>query len=165
MRPWTGVLNDMTTYLYVKSATSLLTAVLVAATLAIASVPFALALGSLAFLLNFVPVFGAILAGVPAILLALVLHGVGSAAVVAAVYTGINVLIGSVVEPRWMGQKLGLSTLVVFLSLVFWGFLLGPIGMLLAVPLTMLAKILLDHTRDLRWLAILLGPTPRDVAP
>jgi predicted PurR-regulated permease PerM len=165
MRPWTGVLNDMTTYLYVKSATSLLTAVLVAATLAIASVPFALALGALAFLLNFVPVFGAILAGVPAILLALVLHGVGSAAVVAAVYTGINVLIGSVVEPRWMGQKLGLSTLVVFLSLVFWGFLLGPIGMLLAVPLTMLAKILLDHTRDLRWLAILLGPTPRDVAP
>jgi predicted PurR-regulated permease PerM len=165
MRPWTGVLNDMTTYLYVKSATSLLTAVLVAATLAIAGVPFALALGALAFLLNFVPVFGAILAGVPAILLALVLHGVGSAAVVAAVYTGINVLIGSVVEPRWMGQKLGLSTLVVFLSLVFWGFLLGPIGMLLAVPLTMLAKILLDHTRDLRWLAILLGPTPRDVSP
>ena len=165
MRPFAGVLDDMTTYLFVKTKTSLITAVLVATALALTDVPFSLAFGVLAFVLNFVPVFGAILAGIPAILLALVLHGVPSAILVTVVYTTINVIIGSVVEPRWMGQRLGLSTLVVFLSLVFWGYLLGPVGMLLAVPLTMLAKILLDHTNDLRWLSVLLGPTPRGDCP
>lgn len=164
MGPWSRVLDDMTAYLVVKTKTSFITAALVAAALWMLGIPFPLALGLLAFLLNFVPVFGAVLAGVPAILLALMLHGTSAAIVTAAIYTAINVIIGSLIEPRWMGQRLGLSTLVVFLSLVFWGFLLGPVGMLLAVPLTMLAKILLDHTNDLRWLSVLLGPPPRDPA-
>lgn len=162
MRPWTGVLNDMTTYLFVKTQTSLLTAVLVAIALWWINVPFALALGLLAFLMNFVPVFGAILAGIPAVLLALVLLGPLSAIVTAIVYTAINAIIGSLIEPKLMGQRLGLSMTVVFLSLVFWGYLLGTVGMLLAIPLTMLAKILLDHTSDLRWLAIMLGPAPKE---
>lgn len=159
--PWRKALSDMSSYLLVKSQTSLATAILVAISLWLLDIPYALALGVLAFALNFIPVFGAILAGVPAVLLALVLHGAGHATVAAAVYTAINVVIGNVVEPRMMGQRLGLSTLVVFLSLVFWGFLLGPVGMLLAVPLTMLAKIVMDHTRDLRWLAVLLGAAPK----
>ncbi len=161
MGPWSRVLNDMTTYLAVKTLTSFITAALVAASLWLLGVPYPLALGLLAFLLNFVPVFGAVLAGIPAVLLALVLDTPAAALLTAGVYTAINVIIGTVVEPKWMGQRLGLSTLVVFLSLVFWGFLLGPVGMLLAVPLTMLAKILLDHTGDLRWLSVLLGPSPR----
>ncbi len=165
MGPWFRVLEDMTTYLVVKTQTSLLTAVLVALSLWWIGVPFPLALGLLAFMLNFVPVFGAILAGIPAILLALVLLGPGSALIATGVYTAINVFIGSVVEPKLMGQRLGLSTTVVFLSLVFWGYMLGPVGMLLAVPLTMLAKILLDHTNDLRWLSIMLGPAPKESTP
>ncbi len=165
MGPWSRVLDDMTTYLVVKTCTSFITAVLVATSLWFLGVPFPLALGLLAFLLNFVPVFGAVLAGIPAILLALILGTPTTAILAATIYTVINVVIGSVVEPKWMGQRLGLSTLVVFLSLVFWGFLLGPVGMLLAVPLTMLAKILLDHTNDLKWLSVLLGPTPRDPGP
>ena len=162
MGPWRRILDDMTIYLHVKTQTSLLTAILVALSLWWIGVPFPLALGLLAFLLNFVPVFGAILAGIPAILLALVLLGPGSALLATAIYTAINVAIGSVVEPKLMGHRLGLSTTVVFLSLVFWGYMLGPVGMLLAVPLTMLAKILLDHTNDLRWLSILLGPAPKE---
>jgi AI-2 transport protein TqsA len=70
----------------------------------------------------------------------------------------VNLLMGNVVEPRFMGKGLGLSTLVVFLSLLFWGWVLGPVGMLLSVPLTITAKIALDSQPDTRWLAVLLGP-------
>jgi predicted PurR-regulated permease PerM len=69
-----------------------------------------------------------------------------------------NIIIGSVIEPRFMGKGLGLSTLVVFLSLVFWGWVLGPVGMLLSVPLTITVKLALDSMPGTRWLGVLLGP-------
>jgi predicted PurR-regulated permease PerM len=73
-------------------------------------------------------------------------------------YVAVNLLMGNVIEPRFMGKGLGLSTLVVFLSLLFWGWVLGPVGMLLSVPLTITAIIALDSQPDTRWLAVLLGP-------
>jgi len=76
---------------------------------------------------------------------------------VIAIYLAVNLLIGNMIEPRIMGRGLGLSTLVVFLSLVFWGFVLGPVGMLLSVPLTMIAKIVLTASDDTRWLGLLLS--------
>jgi len=66
-------------------------------------------------------------------------------------------VIGSVIEPRWMGKGLNLSPLVVFLSLVFWGWVLGPVGMLLSIPLTILVKIALESDRDTEWIGIMLG--------
>ena len=81
-----------------------------------------------------------------------------TALLVATGYMVINTVMGSVIEPRWMGRNLGLSTLVVFLSLIFWGWLLGTVGMLLSVPLTMIVKIALEATDEGRWLAVLLGP-------
>ena len=158
--PWRRILDDMTGYLVVKTKTSLLTAVLVTIGMWLLGVDYPIALGLLAFILNFVPVVGSIIAAVPAVLLGLIASGPIFALVVAAVYGAINMSIGSVLEPRMMGERLGLSALVVFLSLVFWGFLLGPVGMFLSVPLTMLAKILLNNADDLRWLAIMLGPAP-----
>lgn len=158
--PWRRILDDMTGYLVVKTKTSLLTAVLVTVAMWLLGVDYPIALGLLAFILNFVPVVGSIIAAVPAVLLALIASGPLFALLVAAVYGAINVSIGSILEPRMMGERLGLSALVVFLSLVFWGFLLGPVGMFLSVPLTMLAKILLNNADDLRWLAIMLGPAP-----
>jgi predicted PurR-regulated permease PerM len=162
--PWRRILDDMTGYLVVKTKTSLLTAVLVTIGMWLLGVDYPIALGLLAFILNFVPVVGSIVAAVPAVLLGLIASGPIFALVVAAVYGAINMSIGSVLEPRMMGERLGLSALVVFLSLVFWGFLLGPVGMFLSVPLTMLAKILLNNADDLRWLAIMLGPAPSGAA-
>ena len=76
----------------------------------------------------------------------------------AVLYLFINISIGSLTEPRIMGRRMGLSPLVVFLSLVFWGYILGPVGMFLSVPLTMIVKILLEGTEDLKWIAVILGP-------
>ena len=96
-------------------------------------------------------------------LLALIQLGPGTAASAFAGYFVINFVFGNVLEPKFMGRGLGLSTLVVFLSLLFWGWVLGPIGMLLSAPLTMIFKIILADFEDTRWIAVLLGskaPTP-----
>jgi len=130
-------------------------------------VDFAILWGLLAFLLNYVPTIGSILAAVPPVPLAFVQFGPGKALLVAAGYIVINVVIGNLIEPRIMGKGLGLSTLVVFLSLLFWGWALGTIGMLLSVPLTMVVKIALEGHPNTRWAAVLLGsgvPEP-DVPP
>jgi predicted PurR-regulated permease PerM len=90
------------------------------------------------------------------VLLGLVQGGLGYAILIAVGYVVTNVGIGNFVEPWLMGRTLGLSTLVVFLSLVFWGWMWGSVGMLLSVPLTMIIKILFENTDDLRWIAIML---------
>jgi predicted PurR-regulated permease PerM len=90
-------------------------------------------------------------------ILALIQYGLGSVAIVAVGYTVINLVIGQVVEPRMMGRRLGLSAAVVIISLIFWNWVLGPIGMLLSIPLTMVVKILLEHSDDMSEVAVLLG--------
>jgi AI-2 transport protein TqsA len=121
--------------------------------------------GVVAFALNYIPTIGSLVAAVPPLLLALALQGGTEALIIAAGYFLINTVLGNVLEPKLLGRKLGLSALVVFLSLVFWGYVWGPVGMLLSVPLTMLAKILMEQSDDLRWLAILMGPGGEDLRP
>jgi len=145
-------------YTSIKALMSLVTGVLIWAGCALIGLDFAILWGFVAFLLNFIPTIGSIIAAVPAVLLAVVQLGVGPALLVAGLYGVVNMLIGNIVEPRYMGQKVGLSTLVVFLSMVFWGWLLGPVGMLLSVPLTMVAKFAAQANEETAWLAILLGP-------
>jgi predicted PurR-regulated permease PerM len=120
-------------------------------------VKFALFWGVVAFILNFVPNIGPIIAGIPPFIQALVLNGTYDALFVVALFSVIHMVFGNLLEPKLMGRGLGLSTLVVFLSLIFWGWLLGPIGMLLSVPLTSVTKILMETTPGGSRLAILLG--------
>lgn len=120
---------------------------------------FPLLWAMLAFLLNYVPTIGSIIAAVPAVLLALVQPelGPGAATATALGFVGINVIFGNLVEPRLMGYGVGISPLIVFLGLVFWGWVFGPVGMLLSVPLTMTLKLPLESDERTRWIAILLG--------
>jgi len=145
-------------YLAIKSMVSLGTGLLVTVWLWALDVDYPLLWGALAFLFNYIPNIGSFLAAIPACLLAWVLHGGVTASVVAAGYIVINTVIGNFLEPRLMGRSLGLSTLVVLVSLVFWGWVLGPVGMVLSVPLTMILRIALDSHEETRWIAILLGP-------
>jgi predicted PurR-regulated permease PerM len=155
--------TKINSYMGIKMLTSLATGAAIIVWLVILGVDYPFLWGLLAFLLNFVPTIGSIIAAVPAVILALVQLGVGSALLAAAGYLLVNIVIGTFLEPRFMGKGLGLSTLVVFLSLVLWGWVLGPVGMLLSVPLTMALKIALDANDETRWIAIMLGP--RVVAP
>jgi predicted PurR-regulated permease PerM len=118
---------------------------------------FALLWGMLAFLLNYIPTIGSIIAAVPAVLLALVQFGYPEATTVAIGFLAINVVFGNFLEPRLMGYGVGISPLVVFTGLVFWGWIFGPVGMLLSVPLTMTLKLALESDDRTRWLAVLLG--------
>jgi predicted PurR-regulated permease PerM len=145
-------------YLYIKTLVSLMTGTLVAVLLAVLGVDFPLLWGVVAFLLNYIPNVGSIVAAVPGTLLAMLEHGLGVGLVAALGYFAINFSIGNVLEPRWMGRGVGLSPFVVLLALVAWTFVLGPVGLLLAVPLTVTLKIALEARADTRWLAVLLGP-------
>ena len=150
--------DNVNRYIAIKTSVSAATGVLVYLFLLFTGVDFPLLWGLLAFLLNYVPNIGSIIAAVPAVLLALVQLGPASALLVTSGYVVINLVMGNVIEPRYMGRGLGLSTLIVFISLVFWGWILGPVGMLLSVPLTITAKIALEANPGTEWLAHLLGP-------
>lgn len=155
------VIDDVIKYLAIKTYVSVITGVAAWVVVAVVGVDYALLWGVTAFLLNYVPTIGSIVAALPPVLLALVDVNWESSVVVGIAYVVINTVVGNVIEPRWMGQRLGLSTLVVFLSLLFWGWVWGPVGMLLSVPLTMVVKIWLEANADLRWVGIMMGPTPR----
>ena len=158
------ITESVNRYLFMKTLFSLLTGILIWIWLLILGVDFPLLWGLLAFLLNFVPTIGSMIAAIPAVLLALIQLGGSSALFTCLGYVVVNVSIGSIMEPRLMGHGLGLSTLVVFLSLIFWGWVLGPVGMLLSVPLTVTVKIALESDEESRWLGIMLGSGPPDPA-
>ena len=144
-------------YMVLKTGISMVTGTVVALMLMAVGVDYYILWGLVAFLLNFIPNIGSIIAAIPAVLLALVQFGVGTAALVGVGYVIVNIIFGSIIEPKIMGKGLGLSTLVVFLSLIFWGWLLGPIGMLLSIPLTIMVKIALDVQPNTKWIATLLA--------
>ena len=147
-------------YLAIKTAVSLTTGLLAGIWVWALGLDFPLLWGLVAFIFNYIPSLGSIFAAIGPVLLSLVQFGPGRAVIVAIGYIVINVVFGNVVEPMLLGRRLGLSTLVVFLSLVFWGWVWGPMGMLLSVPLTMMLKIALENTEDLRWVAVMLDANP-----
>ncbi len=154
MKEISGTINR---YFQIKTLTSVLTALPIIIVLSLMGIDFPVLWGIVAFFLNFVPNIGSIIAAVPVILLALIQFGFLAAGQVVILYLVMNNVVGNFLEPKLMGQSLGLSTLVVFLSLVFWGWLLGPVGMFLSVPLTMTLKIIMDTDKKTRWISIMLS--------
>jgi predicted PurR-regulated permease PerM len=144
-------------YVALKTVISLGTGIGVYLWLLFLGVDYAVLWGVVAFLLNFIPNIGSFIAAIPAVLLAFIQLGLGSAVVAALGFLVVNVVFANILEPRVMGYGVGLSTLVVFTSLVFWGWVLGPVGMLLSVPLTVIMRIVLETSDSTRWVAILLG--------
>lgn len=163
MRQIDKVLSSVKNYLVIKTVVSLATGCLIGLWLYFLGLDHFLLWAVLAFLFNFIPNIGSIIAAVPAVLLAIVQLSVPEAGLVALGYVVVNLLMGNVVEPRYLGRGLGLSTLVVFLSLIFWGWLLGTVGMLLSVPLTMIVKITLESRPETLWLALLLADDKADI--
>jgi len=155
---FTRFVSDIERYMLIKTLISLATGIIITLWLSILGVDFPVLWGFLAFLLNYVPNVGSTIAAVPAVLLALIQLGISSAIMAAAGYMIINFMLDNVIETRLMGQKLGLSTLVVFLSLLLWGSLLGPVGMVLCIPLTMTLKFACENNKSTQWIAVLLGP-------
>jgi AI-2 transport protein TqsA len=144
-------------YLSIKTVTSLMTGALIWIGLSILGLDYAIIWALIAFLLNYIPNIGSIIAAVPAMAFALVQLGFGGAIWTTVIFVAINMIIGNAVEPKIMGKGLGLSTFIVFLSLLFWGFVLGTVGMFLSVPLTMAIKIMLEQDENTKWMAIVLG--------
>jgi predicted PurR-regulated permease PerM len=162
----TKFVDDMKRYMIIKTGISLAAGILIGVWLSILGVDSPVLWGFLAFLFHYVPNVGSLIAAIPAVMLALVQLGIGPAAFAATGYLAVGFILGNLVEPWLMGQRLGLSTLVVFLSLIFWGSLLGLIGVVLCIPLTMTLKFVCEINKGTRWIAVLLGPeTPPEIRP
>ena len=144
-------------YLTIKTLVSLLTGVLVGISLAFIGVDYPILWGLVAFLLNYIPTIGSVIAAIPAVLFSILELGFPASYITIAIYLIINFVLGNIIEPKIMGKGLGLSTFVVFFSLIFWGFILGPVGMFLSIPLMIMIKILLENNSDTKWIATLLG--------
>ena len=144
-------------YLVIKTLISAAVGLVIWLWLLILGVDYPVLWGTLSFLLNYVPNIGAIIAALPVALLALVQLGVGSALLTVLGFVVVHIVVGNIIEPKLTGKGMSLSTLVVFLSLVFWGWVLGPIGMILSVPMTSLVTIALESYEETRGLAFMLG--------
>jgi len=147
-------------YFLILTLFSTLTGITVYVALVLLNIDFALMWALAAFFLNFIPNIGSIIAAAPPILIALIEHDPIHAAIVASVYLLINLVYGTMLQPRYIGKGLDLSILVVFLSLVFWGWIFGPVGMFLSVPITIMFKILFESSEKTQWIAVMLGSEP-----
>ena len=140
---------DVRHYMGIKTLISLMTGVMIYVGLVLLKIdsPFLLAL--LVFLLNYVPVIGSIVAAIPAVLMAWATFGMGHAAWVVVLYAVVNQIFGGILDPHLMGKGFGVSPVVILVSMLFWGFVLGPVGMVLSVPLTMGLRVVLSSLREL----------------
>ena len=150
-------LANLGRYLGIKTVVSMATGLAAGLLTWAVGLDFPLLWAMLAFLLNYVPTIGSIIAAVPAVLMALVQLGPGGASATAIGFVAINMVFGNIIEPRLMVYGVGISPLIVFIGLVFWGWVFGPVGMLLSVPLTMTLKLALESDKRTRWIAILIG--------
>lgn len=153
------IAKNIRQYLWIKNLVAISVGILIYIALLIIGLDYPLLWALIAALMNYIPNIGSIIASIPAVVFALVQLGIGGAVWTLAAFMVIYNVVGNFIEPRIMGKGLGLSTLVVFLSLLFWGLIFGTVGMILSVPITMAIKIILEQNEKTRWLSILLGTT------
>jgi predicted PurR-regulated permease PerM len=151
------IIEKIKTYFLIKVKTSLITALWILIVLWFYDMRYAFLWATLVFFLNFIPVVGSIFAAIPAVVVALIDHSMMTAIWIAMWYMIVNTVIGNILEPRIMGRGLGLSALTIFISMIFWGWMFGPAGMILSVPLTMGVQFLFDQYDETKWLAFMLG--------
>jgi predicted PurR-regulated permease PerM len=151
------VASEIKHYIVLKTYLCLTTGTVTLIVLTIMGVDFAPLWAVLALFLGYVPNIGPIVASAPPVLLALLQKGPGPMMIVLSLLATLHTVVGNVIEPQLLGRRLGLSSFVVFVSLIVWGWIWGAGGMLLSVPLTMTIKIMLGNSRDWRWLAVMMG--------
>jgi predicted PurR-regulated permease PerM len=152
-------------YLWVTTVFGLIVAVIDTLVLWAMGIPLPFLWGLLSFITNYIPNIGFVVGVIPPALLGLLQGGVPGMLWVIVLYCGINFVIQSVIQPKIVGDAVGLSASVSFLSLVFWGWVLGPLGALLAIPLSLLAKgLLVDIDPATRWINPLLSGGPSEPA-
>ncbi len=153
-------------YWIVTTIFGLIVAVLDVVSLLVIGVPLALTWGVLAFVTNYIPNIGFVLGVIPPALIALLDGGAGSALAVVIVYTVINIVIQTIIQPRFTGDAVGISGTVAFISLIFWAYLLGGLGALLAVPATLFLKsTLVDNSVPASWVNALISSAPKKDKP
>ena len=154
-------LRGVQKYLIIKTLASVSTGLLAWVLCHFMGVPLAFMWGFVACALNFIPTIGSIVAAVPPILLALVMQDWGSMLIVAGGYLAFNFAIGDGIEPLFLGKQFGIATSMVLISVIVWGWVWGPIGMLLAVPFTMFLKLAMENSVDLQWVASIIDDAPQ----
>lgn len=155
------IINSIRRYLGIKTIFAIAHVIVLYIALKIVGLDNAILWALIAGLMSYIPHIGSIIASIPAVLFAFIQLGIGGAFWTMITYIVANNILGNFLEPKIMGRGVSLSTLVVFLSLIFWRFVLGTAGMFLAVPLTITIKIILEHNENTKWIAILLG-TPKE---
>ncbi|MEO8575392.1 MAG: AI-2E family transporter [Gemmatimonadales bacterium] len=158
-----GFAASIRSYVVINATFGLVVAAFQTILLLALGVDFAILWGVMSFLLSFVPNVGFIIALVPPALLALIEFGFTRSLIVVVGYVVVNFIVDNLIKPRFVGESLDLAPLVVVVSLLFWGWLLGPLGALVAVPLSIAAKVFFESFEESRWLAHLMsdaGPKP-----
>ena len=154
------VVADIRNYMVIKTWMSFGVGTCVTLLLIVSDVQYPLLWGFVAFLLNYIPNIGSVVAAIPPIVLATVEHGLVVGAVDAFFFVIINCTIGYGIEPRLLGNGLDLSPLIVLIALILFGWLLGPIGMFLSPPLAVIMKIIFLSFPETRWIAVLMANRP-----
>ncbi|MDO4586419.1 MAG: AI-2E family transporter [Planctomycetia bacterium] len=151
------VANDIRRYMMIKTFVSIIVGLSVTILLVVSNVQYPLLWGFIAFFLNFIPNIGSVVAAIPPIILATVDHGFWVGSIDAVFFVLINCIVGYVLEPKLLGDGLDISPLVILLSLIISGWILGPVGMFLSPPLAVIIKIILQSFPETRWIAVIMA--------
>jgi len=151
--------KNLVGFLIIRTETNLITAVGIVIIFLLGGIDFAILWGVLIFLLSYIPFIGLFLASIPPAVLALFKYGPVGALAVIVVISIVDMLAENVIFPSLAGKGLKLPPGILFLSLIYWNYVLGTAGVLLSIPLTLILKIIFESFDETKWLTRLMGPT------